>query len=140
MQLKHANTRYCYGSPSIRLTFVVNVHVDELSSARIWQHKLCTTLSPNWNIKYRLPIKVYYRICTARHIWKPECALSFSMVWQIFVNFIRQLIYQDKHISHILLLLYIPLKSNNHSTIFHHFILKWQSSSISILHDIFLEL
>jgi hypothetical protein len=24
---------------------VVNVHVDELSSARIWQHKLCATLS-----------------------------------------------------------------------------------------------
>jgi hypothetical protein len=23
---------------------VVNVHVDELSSARIWQHKLCATL------------------------------------------------------------------------------------------------
>jgi hypothetical protein len=26
---------------------VVNVHVDELSSARIWQHKLCATLSAN---------------------------------------------------------------------------------------------
>ena len=24
---------------------VVNVHVDELSSGRIWQHKLCATLS-----------------------------------------------------------------------------------------------
>jgi hypothetical protein len=25
---------------------VVNVHVDELSSARIWQHKLCATPEP----------------------------------------------------------------------------------------------
>jgi hypothetical protein len=47
---------------------VVNVHVDELSSARIWQHKLCATLSANVSINYRLPIKVYYRICTFRHI------------------------------------------------------------------------
>jgi hypothetical protein len=47
---------------------VVNVHVDELSSARIWQHKLCPTFSAKVNINYRLPIKVYYRICTLRHI------------------------------------------------------------------------
>jgi len=47
---------------------VVNVHVDELSSTRIWQHKLCATLSANVNINYRLPIKVYYHICTLRHI------------------------------------------------------------------------
>jgi hypothetical protein len=47
---------------------VVNVHVDELSSARIWQHKLCATLSANVNINYRLPIKEFYRICTLRHI------------------------------------------------------------------------
>ena len=46
----------------------INVHVDELSSARIWQHKLCATLSTNVNINNRLPIKVYYRICTLRHI------------------------------------------------------------------------
>ena len=45
---------------------VVNVHVDELSSARIWQHKLCATLSANVN--YHHPIKVYYRICTLRYI------------------------------------------------------------------------
>jgi hypothetical protein len=45
---------------------VINVHVDELSSARIWQHKLCATLSANVNINYRLPIKVYYRICTLK--------------------------------------------------------------------------
>ena len=47
---------------------VVNVHVDELSSARIWQHKLCATFTANVNINYRLPIKVYYHICTLRHI------------------------------------------------------------------------
>jgi hypothetical protein len=47
---------------------VINVHVDELSSARIWQHKLCATLSANVNINYCLPIKVYYHICTLRHI------------------------------------------------------------------------
>jgi hypothetical protein len=29
---------------------VVNVHVDELSYARIWQHKLCATLSVSVNI------------------------------------------------------------------------------------------
>ena len=47
---------------------VVNVHVDELLSARIWQHKLCATLSTIVNINYGLPMKVYYRICTLRHI------------------------------------------------------------------------
>jgi hypothetical protein len=47
---------------------VVNVPVDELLSAQIWQHKLCATLSASVNINYRLPIKVYYRICTLRHI------------------------------------------------------------------------
>jgi hypothetical protein len=57
---------------------VVNVHVDELSSARIWQYKLCATLSASVNINYCLPFKVYYRICTLKHqnqnnSWKPEC-------------------------------------------------------------------
>jgi hypothetical protein len=33
---------------------VVNVHVDELSSARIWLHKLCATLSTNVNINDHL--------------------------------------------------------------------------------------
>ena len=47
---------------------VVKVHVDELSSARIWQHILFATLSANIDINYHLPIKVYYRICTVRHI------------------------------------------------------------------------
>ena len=60
---------YCYGS-SINMTDfpVVKVHVDELSSTQIWQHKLCATLSANVNIDYRLPIETYLRICTVRHI------------------------------------------------------------------------
>ena len=47
---------------------VVHVHVDELSSARIWQYKLCATFSASVDINYRLPIKVDDRICTLRHI------------------------------------------------------------------------
>ena len=47
---------------------VVNVHVDELTSARIWQYKLYATLSSSVNISYRLPIKAYYRTCTLRQI------------------------------------------------------------------------
>jgi hypothetical protein len=75
---------------------VVHVHVDELSSVRIWQHKLCGTFSANVNINCRLPIKVYHRICTLRYqnrnkSWKPECVLSFNMGWRILVNFIPRL-------------------------------------------------
>ena len=47
---------------------VINVPINELSSARMGQHKLCATLSVNVNINYRLPIIVFYRICTLRHI------------------------------------------------------------------------
>jgi hypothetical protein len=66
---------------------VVNVHVDELSSARIWLHKLCATLSTNVNINDHLPIKVYYRIYTQTYqnrnnSWKPECVLSFTNIRQ----------------------------------------------------------
>ena len=32
-----------------------------------WQHKLCETFSASVDINYRLPIKVYYRICTLRY-------------------------------------------------------------------------
>jgi hypothetical protein len=70
---------------------VVNVHVDELSSARIWQHKLCATLSADVNINYRLPIKVYCRICPLRYIGieiihgSHKCVLSFNMGWRILV-------------------------------------------------------
>ena len=39
---------------------VVTVHVDDLLSARICQHKLCATYSANVNINNRVPIKVYY--------------------------------------------------------------------------------
>jgi hypothetical protein len=88
MQLKHANTilllrmLHQYDRLScckVHVTDfpVVKVHVDELSSAQIWQHKLCATLSANLNINYRLPIKVYYHICTVKtyqnrnNSWKP---------------------------------------------------------------------
>ena len=47
---------------------VVKVHVDYLSSAELWQHKLCATLSASVDISYRLPIKVLKRICTVRYI------------------------------------------------------------------------
>jgi hypothetical protein len=46
---------------------VINVHVDELSSARIWQHKLCATCSTNVNINYRLQIKVQMSVNKEYH-------------------------------------------------------------------------
>ena len=67
MQLKCANTILLLQINTTDFP-VINVYVDELSSARIWQHKLCATLSANVNINYRLLIKVYYHICTLRHI------------------------------------------------------------------------
>jgi hypothetical protein len=33
-----------------------------------WWHKLCAAFCVNVNINYRLPSKVFYRICTLRHI------------------------------------------------------------------------
>ena len=62
---------------------VVNVHVDDLSSARIWQHKLCATLSASVNINYRLPIKVYYHICTLRHIRIEIIPGSQNVLWAL---------------------------------------------------------
>jgi hypothetical protein len=67
----------------VTIVLVVNIHVDELSSARMWQHELCATLPANVNINYRLPIKVYYRICTLRHqnrnnSWKPDGLADIS--------------------------------------------------------------
>ena len=70
---------YCYGCSINTTDFpfvnvyvtdypVVKLHVDELSPARTGQHKSCATLSANVDINYRLPIKIYYRICTVRHI------------------------------------------------------------------------
>jgi hypothetical protein len=51
---------------------IVNVPVDELSSARIWQDKLCASLSANVNINYRLPIKVQLTlvISNSMGLWK----------------------------------------------------------------------
>jgi hypothetical protein len=58
-----------------------------------WQHKLCATFSASVNINYRLPIKVFYHICTLRHIrieinHGSQNVLSFNMDWRILVNFI----------------------------------------------------
>ena len=61
------NKRAIYWLGIISLA-TVNVHVDELLSARTWQHKFCATLFANVSINYRLPIKVYYLICTLRHL------------------------------------------------------------------------
>jgi hypothetical protein len=103
--IRFVNKRAIYRSGIISLAhapvhvtdfLVVNVHVDELSSVRIWQPKLCATLSANVNLNYRLPIKVYYRICTLktyqnRNIsWKPEYVLSFNMGWWIKFTNINQ--------------------------------------------------
>jgi len=67
---------YCYGYSINTTDFpvvnvyvtdypVVKVHVDELSSARIGQHKLCATLFANADINYCFPMKIYYRICAS---------------------------------------------------------------------------
>jgi hypothetical protein len=58
---------------------VVNVHVEELSSARIWQHKLCATYFACVNINNRLPhvlmslypidkSLVFYKAKEGRHV------------------------------------------------------------------------
>jgi hypothetical protein len=73
---------------------VVNVHVDELSSAQIWQHKLCKTLSAYVNINYR-PI---YNLFLRNKSWKPECVLSFNTGWRIKLTNIRQPMLKLKHI------------------------------------------
>jgi hypothetical protein len=65
---------------------VVNVHVDELSSARIWQHNLCATLATNVNINYRLPIKIYYRICTLRNIRIEIIHGSQNVFWALLIS------------------------------------------------------
>jgi hypothetical protein len=76
---RFANKQAIYQSGIIALAHVpvhvtdfpiVSVHVDELSSARIWQHKLCATLSANVNINYHLRV------------------FNFNMGWRILVNFI----------------------------------------------------
>ena len=72
---------------------VVNVHVDELSSARIWQHKLCATYSENVNINNRLPIKVYYCICSLRHIRIEIIHRSQNVFWVLTWNILASMIY-----------------------------------------------
>jgi hypothetical protein len=75
---------------------VVNVHVDELSSARTWQHKLCATYSANVNTnnlfqsKYTtVSVLLDLEISESKNIsWKPECVLSFNMGWWILVRLI----------------------------------------------------
>ena len=93
---------YCYGCSINKTDFpvvkvyvtdfpVLKVHVDELSSARIWHHKLCTTLSANVNINYRLSHQsiLSYLYCQTyqnrNNSWKPECVLSLNMGWRILV-------------------------------------------------------
>jgi hypothetical protein len=48
-----------------------------------WQHKCCVTLSANVNINYRLPIKIYYRICNPRHIRIEINHGSMNVFWAL---------------------------------------------------------
>ena len=72
---------------------VVNVHVDELSSARIWQHKLCATYSVSVNINNYIAVFqskyttvfVLLEYMNQNNSWRPECALSFNLGWRILV-------------------------------------------------------
>ena len=87
MQLKHAKTISIVTDADFPVAYVtdfpvVKVHVDELSSARNWQHKLCAILSAKVNINYRLPIKVYYRIRTLRHI-RIEIIMEARMCFEV---------------------------------------------------------
>ena len=59
----------------------------------IGKHKLCVTFSANVNINYCLPIKIYYRICTLRHIRIEINHGSQNVFWVLtwiggYVNFI----------------------------------------------------
>ena len=48
--------------------YLISTCTDECDWRFHWQHKLCATYSANVTINYRLPIKIYYRICTLRDI------------------------------------------------------------------------
>jgi hypothetical protein len=56
---------------------VVNVHVDELSSTRIWQHKLCAILSASLDINYLLllymPSFFNTILMTGHSVWTEYC-------------------------------------------------------------------
>ena len=75
---------------------VVNVHVDELSSARIWQINCVRQCRKR---KYKLPSSnqsilpyLYFQTYqNQNNSWKPECVLSFNTGWRILVNFIPRL-------------------------------------------------
>jgi len=76
--IKRANTIILSRMPINKTDFpVVKAHVDELSSARIWQHKLGATLPANVNINYRLshqsivPYLYYFTYQNRNNSWKP---------------------------------------------------------------------
>ena len=80
---------YCYGCSINKTDFpVVKVHVDEVSSARNWQHKLCAILPATANINHRLshqsilPYLYYYTNQNRNNSWKPYCVMSFSIGWK----------------------------------------------------------
>ena len=54
--------------PIYRWYNLIRTCADECDWLFHWQHKLCATFSASVNINCRLPIKVYYHICTLRHI------------------------------------------------------------------------
>ena len=72
---------------------VINVHVDELSSARIWQHKLCATYSVNVNMNNYIAVFqskyttvfVLLEYQNRNNSRRPECALNFNLDWRILV-------------------------------------------------------
>ena len=88
---------YCCGCSFNKTDFpVIEAHVNELSSARIWQYRLCATLPANVNINYRLshqgiiPYLHYYIYQNRNNSWKPYCVVTFSMSWQNISNFITR--------------------------------------------------
>jgi hypothetical protein len=85
---------YCYGCSINKTNFpVVKAYVDELSSARIWQHKLCATLPANVNINYCLshqsilPYLYYYTYQNQNNSWEPYCVVTFNIVLQDISKF-----------------------------------------------------
>jgi hypothetical protein len=65
-------------------------------------HKFYATFSASVTINYSLPIKVYYRICTLRHIrieithGSQNVVLSFNMGLADISNFYPSLLARDK--------------------------------------------
>jgi hypothetical protein len=69
---------------------VVKAHVDELSSARIWQHKLYATLPPNVNINCRLSHDVAKNMSIWRGIVRWMQSLK-TVLRQIKSDLLRQM-------------------------------------------------